>query len=181
MDMHSLTSTRDKFQQADLLNRRKDPHTHWKISAIVAYQTSLNHTSQTFLSFIIPFTGTYEANKLSCSHLSGFIAPLVRALHRHRRGHGFESVEDTRNFSGVHNRWDCPVSVRIISSIHLSTTLHKHFFKAYLTYICLRQYETTPLTSPISTQADLSSCVMDSSTSPERNLFTDSFSVSSSS
>ena len=79
------------------------------------------------------------------------------------------------------NRWDCPVSVRIISSNHLSTTLHKHLFQGYLTYICLRQYETISLTSPISTQADLSSCVMDSSTSPERNLFTDSFSVSSSS
>ena len=28
---------------------------------------------------------------LSCSHLSGFIARLVRALHRHRRGHGLQS------------------------------------------------------------------------------------------
>ena len=26
-----------------------------------------------------------------CSHLCDFIAQLVRALHRHRRGHGFES------------------------------------------------------------------------------------------
>ena len=25
-------------------------------------------------------------------------------------------------------RWDCPTRVRIIPSIHLSTTLHKHFF-----------------------------------------------------
>ena len=26
------------------------------------------------------------------------------------------------------NHWDCPASVRIVNSIHLSTTLHKHFF-----------------------------------------------------
>ena len=30
-------------------------------------------------------------NKLTCSPLCDFIAQLVRALHRHRRGHGFES------------------------------------------------------------------------------------------
>ena len=30
-------------------------------------------------------------NKLTCSQLCDFIAQLVRALHRQRRGHGFES------------------------------------------------------------------------------------------
>ena len=39
----------------------------------------------------IPFTGKHEPNKLTCSQLCDFIAKLVRALHRHRRGHGFES------------------------------------------------------------------------------------------
>ena len=39
----------------------------------------------------IPFTGTHEPNKLTSSHLSGFIAQLVSAQHRHRRGHGFDS------------------------------------------------------------------------------------------
>ena len=34
---------------------------------------------------------TNEPNKLTCSQLCDFIAQLVRALHRHRRGHGFES------------------------------------------------------------------------------------------
>ena len=43
------------------------------------------------LSYDIPFTGKHEANKLTCSPLCDFIAQLVRALHRHRRGHGFES------------------------------------------------------------------------------------------
>ena len=45
----------------------------------------------TLLSFDIPFTGKHEPNKLTCSQLCDFIAQLVRALHQHRRGHGFES------------------------------------------------------------------------------------------
>ena len=43
------------------------------------------------LSHYIPFTGKHEPNILTCSQLCDFIAQLVRALHRHRRGHGFES------------------------------------------------------------------------------------------
>ena len=43
------------------------------------------------LSHDIPFTGKHEPNKLTCSQLCDFVAQLVRALHRHRRGHGFES------------------------------------------------------------------------------------------
>ena len=43
------------------------------------------------LSYYIPFTGKHEPNKLTCAQLCDFIAQLVRALHRHRRGHGFES------------------------------------------------------------------------------------------
>ena len=39
----------------------------------------------------IPFTGKHEPNKLTCSQLCDFVAQLVRALHRHRRGHGCES------------------------------------------------------------------------------------------
>ena len=38
------------------------------------FNSSLRHTSQRFLSLIIPFTGTHEPNKLTCSQLSGFIA-----------------------------------------------------------------------------------------------------------
>ena len=45
----------------------------------------------THLSYYIPFTGKHEPNKLTFSQLCDFIAQLVRALHRHRRGHGFES------------------------------------------------------------------------------------------
>jgi len=39
----------------------------------------------------IPFTGAREPNKLTSSHLSGFISQLISAQHRHRKGHGFES------------------------------------------------------------------------------------------
>ena len=45
----------------------------------------------TLLSYDIPFTGKHEPNKLTYSQLCDFIAQLVRALHRHRRGHGSES------------------------------------------------------------------------------------------
>ena len=38
----------------------------------------------TFLS-----RGKHEPNKLTCSQLCDFLAQLVRALHRHHKGHGF--------------------------------------------------------------------------------------------
>ena len=50
-----------------------------------------HRTAYNILSYDIPFTGKHEPNKLTCSSLCDFIAQLVRALHRHRRGHGFES------------------------------------------------------------------------------------------
>ena len=55
--------------------------------------TSISNTALhiTLLSYDIPFTGKHEPSKLTCSQLCDFIAQLVRALHRHRRGHGFES------------------------------------------------------------------------------------------
>ena len=52
----------------------------------------------TFLSYYIPFTGKPEPNKLTCSQLCDFVAQLVGALHRHRRGHGFESRESPEFF-----------------------------------------------------------------------------------
>ena len=52
---------------------------------------SKHRTAYNTLSYDIPFTGKHEPNKLTCSPLCDFIAQLVRALHRHRRGHGFES------------------------------------------------------------------------------------------
>ena len=90
---------------------RNDPHACWTISAIIVSYVHLEncpifqqvwesflqfisqHTSQVVLSLIIPFTGTQAPNKLTCSHLSGFIAQLVRALHYYSRGHGFKSPE----------------------------------------------------------------------------------------
>ena len=50
-----------------------------------------HRTAYNILSYDIPFTGKHEPNKLTCSPLCDFIAQMVRALHRHRRGHGFES------------------------------------------------------------------------------------------
>ena len=47
------------------------------------------------LSYYIPFTGKHEPNKLTGSQLCDLIAQLARALHRHHRGHGFESRWDT--------------------------------------------------------------------------------------
>ena len=47
-----------------------------------------------FLSYernVMCSAGKHEPNKLTCSPLCDFIAQLVRALHCHRRGHGFES------------------------------------------------------------------------------------------
>ena len=52
---------------------------------------NLKNWNTTFLSYDFPFTGKHEPNKLTCSQLCDFLAQLVRALHRHRRGHGFES------------------------------------------------------------------------------------------
>ena len=58
---------------------------------------------------------------------------------------GSNPVEDTR-FSGLHiwdNRRDCPASVSIISSIHLSTTLHKRFFHLCVNSLLLACVATT--------------------------------------
>ena len=40
---------------------------------------------------LMQFVGFVEPNELTCSPLCDFTAQLARALHRHRRGHGFES------------------------------------------------------------------------------------------
>ena len=48
----------------------------------------------------IPRTWKHEPNNLTCSQLCDFIAQLVRALHRHRRGHGSRMRLSHLNFSG---------------------------------------------------------------------------------
>ena len=66
--------------------------TQWRAGQFVGLMFSRENALHiTVLSYDIPFTGKHEPNKLTCSPLSDFIAQLVRALHRHRRGHGFES------------------------------------------------------------------------------------------
>ena len=57
------------------------------ILALAGQFKQLSHEPEKF----IPFTGKHEPNELTCSLLCDFIAQLVTALHRHRRGHGFES------------------------------------------------------------------------------------------
>ena len=56
------------------------------ILALAGQFKQLSHEPETF-----PFTGKHEPNKLTCSQLCDFVVQLVRALHQHRRGHGFES------------------------------------------------------------------------------------------
>ena len=68
----------------------------------------------TLLSYDIPFTGKHKPNKLTCSQLCDFIAQLVRALQRHRRGHGFESRWVTWIFSG--SRDNCLISQQVRGS-----------------------------------------------------------------
>ena len=75
-----------------------------KIQFLVAYVTRFNLPDKevilyyTFLSYDIPFTGKHELNKLTCSQLCDFVAQLVRALHRHRRGHCSNPVESPEFF-----------------------------------------------------------------------------------
>ena len=71
----------------------------------------------TLPSYDIPFTGKHEPNKLTCPQLCDFLAQLVRALHQHRRGHGFESRWVTWIFQ-VHKAiaYHYPANARIISS-----------------------------------------------------------------
>ena len=70
-----------------------------------------------------PFTGTDEPNKLTCSQLSGFIDQLTRALHQHRRGHGFESRWRRQKF------FSCTYKTIIL--LHLSSKSEDHFFNVF--------------------------------------------------
>ena len=69
-------------------NRRDDSNEDM-ILAFAGQFKQLSHEPE--INYDIPFTGKHEPNKLTSSPLCDFIAQLVRALHRHRRGHGFES------------------------------------------------------------------------------------------
>ena len=73
-----------------------------------------HRTAYNILSYDIPFTGKHEPNKLTCSPLCDFIAQLVRALHRHRRGHGFESRWVTWTFFHIITK-SCEDHIRIVS------------------------------------------------------------------
>ena len=84
-----------------------------------------------------PFMGTHEPNKLTCSQLCGLIAQLVRALDRHRSGHGFECRWRHLHFSGA-LRDNC---LNYLSSARIICSSHK---KEYKTHWC---YETGPMTS----------------------------------
>ena len=53
--------------------------------------TFRNDVMKEQLTYDIPFTGKLEPNKLTCFQLFVFAAQMVRALHRHCRGHEFES------------------------------------------------------------------------------------------
>ena len=73
----------------------------------------LKYEQVNLLGSCVPMKGMMSDRKMTCSHLGGFITPLERELHWHRRGHGFESC--WRHFVEI----ICPASVGIISSIHV--------------------------------------------------------------
>ena len=51
-----------------------------------------HRTSYNTLFILHSFTGKHEPNKLTCFQSCVFVAQLVKALHWHRRVHGFESL-----------------------------------------------------------------------------------------
>ena len=77
------------FHNIYLFFKAKNLKYFWNKKNLYLISNTGLHT--TFLSYYIPFMGKHEPNKLTCSQLCDFVAQLVRALHRHRRGHGFES------------------------------------------------------------------------------------------
>ena len=66
----------------------------------------------------------HEPNKLTYSHLSGFIAQLVRALHRHHWGHGFKSHVRILNFSDAHVKQSLWLSSRCGSFLQFISQPH---------------------------------------------------------
>ena len=72
--------------------------TQWRAGQFVGLMFSRERTAYNISFIYIPFTGKHELNKLTCSPLCDFIAQLVRALHRHRRGHGSNPVESPEFF-----------------------------------------------------------------------------------
>ena len=78
----------------------------------------LHFTSISFIHH--SFHGNTWAQQIDLLNLSGIIAQLVKALHQYRRGHGFESIVNTWNFSGAHMR----------QLLKLSSTCEDHFFNS---------------------------------------------------
>ena len=72
------------------------------ILALAGQFKQLSHEPEKYdMSYDIPFTGKHEPNKLTCSQLCDFVAQLVRALHRHHRGHAWVRILLSHlNFSG---------------------------------------------------------------------------------
>ena len=92
-----LTNMKECYMQCGVWNQMKIWSSHLLdnlSNCLMNLKNSFDfkhRTAYNILSYDIPFTGKQEPNKLTCSPLCAFIAQLVRALHRHRRGHGFES------------------------------------------------------------------------------------------
>lgn len=71
---------------------KTDPRTYWTCFICIAYLKHVFQCVEINIFFIDnTFHGNTGASKLSYSDLSGFIAQLLRVLHRYRRGHGFEA------------------------------------------------------------------------------------------
>ena len=101
------------------------------------FKSSLNHTSRRFLSLmkISSFHGTRKNNKLTNSHLSGFIVQSSRTLRLRRRRQGLEAYwRHWPQVFQVHtcdNCWDRPARAKIISTIDL-----------FCLYILFSQYKS---------------------------------------
>ena len=85
-----------------------------------------------FLSLSIPFTGTREPNKLTYSHLSGSMTQMLRALHRHRTGHGIESLGRELKFYRCTYEIVGASSLQFISQPHfLNVSFTEHIWGKY--------------------------------------------------
>ena len=113
------------YKRKDLGPIHVRPTPHMSIST-----PKWNRTRPLFEPSLIPYL--YQV--WTRSHLSGFIVQLMRALHRCRRGHGFES----RWISGSRMRQYLRLSSKcddyFFSSSLNQTTLHKRFL-SYITFI----------------------------------------------
>ena len=83
-----------KFAKKSVANSQK-----YESGSIFDQETFVKNVCISSLGNQEKIAGTHEPNKLTCSQLS-----TGRALHRHRRGRGFEPCWSQLNFLGFYKR-----------------------------------------------------------------------------